>query len=53
MRRLVRLAVASAAVTLTLVYVFGAAALVVAQSPGGMAEPSGCTRPAGPAVTDL
>ncbi len=45
MRRLVRLAVASAAVTLTLAFVFGAAALVVAQSPSGMPEPSACNRP--------
>jgi hypothetical protein len=53
MRRLARVAVASVAVTLTLAYVFGAAALVVARTPSGKPEPAVCDRPAGPTVTDL
>jgi hypothetical protein len=53
MRRLARLAVASAAVTLTLAYVFGAAALVLARPSSETPEPAACDRPAGPTVTDL
>jgi hypothetical protein len=59
MRRLARVAVASAAVTLTLAYVAFAAAVVVAWSPGVEAGPAPCgpTGPrasvVGPTVTDL
>lgn len=56
MRRLARLAVASAAVTLTVAYVALAAAVVVTWSPGVEAEPAACSRPTGevgPSVTDL
>jgi hypothetical protein len=53
MRRLARLAVASAAVTLTLAYVALAAAVVVTRSPRVEAEPAECGRPLGPTVTDL
>lgn len=59
MRRLVRLAVASAAVTLTLAYVAIASAVVVTWSPRVEAEPAACgpTDPlgsvVGPTVTDL
>ena len=56
MRRLVRLAVASAAVTLTLAYVALAAAVVATWSPGVEAEPAACsgrTGGLGPTVTDL
>lgn len=53
MRRLVRPAVASVAVTLTLAYVALAAAVVVTWSPRVDAEPAACDRPVGPTVTDL
>lgn len=56
MRRLVRLAVASAAVTLTLAYVaFAAAVVVVTWSPGVEAEPAACGSSVGSVltVTDL
>jgi hypothetical protein len=56
MRRLVSLAVASAAVTLTLVYVALAAAAVVTWSPRVEAKPASCragTDDLGPTVTDL
>jgi hypothetical protein len=53
MRRLVKLAVASVAVTLTIAYVFGAAAVIVSRSPSGAAEPEACRGPARPTVTDL
>jgi hypothetical protein len=51
-----RVAVASAAVTLTLAYVVGAAAVVAAWSPGVEVEPASCSRSigdVGPTVTDL
>jgi hypothetical protein len=59
MRGLVRTAVASAAVTLALAYVVGAAAVAVSWSPGGAAEPATCRRaadvtvPVWTALTDL
>lgn len=56
MRRLVRLAVASAAVALTLAYVVGAAAVVVTWSPGVEAAPAACSRETDdlrPTFTDL
>jgi hypothetical protein len=56
MRRLARVAVASAAATLTLAYVAIAAAVVVTWSPGVEAEPAACgkvTVDHGPTVVDL
>jgi hypothetical protein len=44
MRRLARVAVASAAVTLTLAYVVGAAAVVASWSPEAEVEPAACGR---------
>lgn len=54
MRRLARLAVASAAVTLALAYVVGTAVVVVTWSPGVEAEPAACgglSEPVGSTVT--